>query len=307
MDPQAPTRQPSPLHQDRAFRVLLAGTLLAVVAILAPFLYAFAVAAVLVVVTWPTYAWLVHKTGNRPRLAAALMMAGLLILVALPVSGMAALAVGQAVASANQAKDLISRGNVEQWTADLEVWIDTLRGTGALDRVLPPPEQLLERSTRAVEELLLAFTRSVGAGVPGLLGGFGRALMDALVFLIALFSGYVRGPDMVQAVRRLSPLRPEYLERLFDVFRQLSTNVALGMVVAGAGQGASSPPSASGSPGSRPPSPWASPRPSPRWSRCSAASSCGSRSPSASCSRAACGRPSSWSSGPRRSPGWSTT
>lgn len=227
----------SPLTQDRAFRVLLLASLVFLAAILSPFLYGFAIAAVLAVVTWPTFDRLNAKVGKRPRLAAGLMTGGVLMVIGLPLGAMLAIAVSEAVISAQELAEQLSQGSINVLLDDLERMYAILGSTWGLDEYLPPPQRLVRDLTRSLQQLLLNFAGSLGSSVPSLVGGLGRVLLDLFVFCIALFSCYLQGPQLLKATRHLSPLRPEYLEQLFDVFRQLSTNVAVGMVAAGIGQG----------------------------------------------------------------------
>lgn len=228
---------PDTTRQDRAFRLLLAASLLTLCLVLWPFLYAFAMAALVVVVSWPAYAWVLEKTGGRRQLAAGLMLGGVILVVAIPVGIIIAMGVAEAVRAAEQLSGWLASGELDRRLREAEASYAALLGSSGLEDLLPPAEELTDRLAGSIEQLLIVFTQTAGAGMPGLVGGVGRVAMDGFVFAVTVFGLYASGPDLLDGVRRLSPIRPSYLERVFVVFHQLAKNVALGMVAASAGQG----------------------------------------------------------------------
>ncbi len=225
------------MSPERAFVWLMVASLVGLGIVLSPFLYAFAIAAAIAVVTWPMHAALQRRLRDRRSLSAGIMTIAALLLIAIPITSVIALAVAEAVRLAELAIDFLSTGGLERWASSIEAAYGRIRRVGELSELLPETERFLDTLVDTVEDLLLDFTRTVSSGVPQMLGALGRLGMDLLVFCIALFTCYLRGPDMLQAVRDLSPLRPEYDDRLFQVFGQLATNVALGIVATSAAQG----------------------------------------------------------------------
>ena len=223
--------------RDRSFLVLMVGSIVALAVVLSPFLYTFAIAATITVVAWPLYEWLLKRVGGRKRLTALLMTVAVLLLIAIPVAGVIALAVTQTVIAAEMTVVFLASGGLEQRGTSLLEGYERLLRVEALAELLPPPEHLLTTVTMALEQTLLDFTRTVSAGLPSVLGALGRVAVDLTVFCVAVYTCFLRGPAMLDVVRSLSPLRPEYNERLFAVSNQLATNVALGMVATGAAQG----------------------------------------------------------------------
>jgi len=225
------------MPQERGFLVLLGASVLALGYVLSPFLYAFAIAGVIAVVTWGPYRRLTRRLGQRPRLAAGLLTTCVVLVITVPLTLVLLAAGVEAVAAANRALDFLSQQDLEVWTAPLNVAYDRLSASEQAAALLPEPEELMGRMVATLEGLLLDFTRSVGAGLPRALGAMWRWSIDLVVFCIAVFSAYVRGPDLLHAVRVMAPLRDDYVDRVFDVFRQFASNVAVGIAVAGTAQG----------------------------------------------------------------------
>ena len=84
---------------------------------------------------------------------------------------------------------------------------------------------------------MLAVSSAAGSGVPGLVGRTSRVGLSLVVFTLFLFELYATGPRLVDGLRDLLPIDDAYVDRLFEVFGQFASNVALGMVTTGVVQG----------------------------------------------------------------------
>ncbi len=122
------------LHARRLLVALLIAALALMAMIVRPFWEALFLAAVLAAALRPVMEWLARHLGGRRSLAAAIVTLALLIVVVLPLAGLAAILVGQ-----------ISDGI--QW---LRGTIESEGVWGLVER-LPPPVQ---RATRELLELM---------------------------------------------------------------------------------------------------------------------------------------------------------
>jgi len=227
-----------PTSQDRIFYGMLLASVVALAAVFAPFLYVLLVAALIVVVTWSPYRGLVVRVGGRPRLAAALMTAGVLLVLAVPVAGVGALAVREASNLMGAGMQLLAGEELQAWSMAFEERYAAVRELARLEGVLPEPHAVVVAVLDWGESVLLDLSRSIGSGMPGLVGRTGRVGMDLVVFCLALAGFYAHGAALTDGLRDLIPLEDAYVDRLFAVFRQFSSNVLVGMVAAGAAQGA---------------------------------------------------------------------
>lgn len=217
---------------DLYFYAILAGSLLALGAVLAPFLYAILVAAVLVQVTWPLFRKLRKRLGGRAYLAAGVMTALVLLVLAAPITGVLWLAAREAAELSEAALSWLSGGGLDHLLADAYEALDRTEGAP-----LPEPGVLGQALSTGLQALLVEFSSTLGSGVPGLLERTGRVLLDLGVFVLALYGLYAAAPDIVAGIRDLLPLEDAYVDRLFEVFEQFSRNVVWGMVATGIAQG----------------------------------------------------------------------
>lgn len=223
----------SDTSQERAFLVLLGASLVGLAYVMTPFLYTFAVAAVIAVICWPVHSGLTAALGNRPRASAGLLTLGVVLLGAVPLLWVVALALLEAFQGIEGLAEALASDRSTDWLNRVEEGYTAARETRVMGRWLPPGDEVRQ----AAHGILLDATRSVGGQLPGVLKALWRVSIDVVVFCIAVYGAFVRGPDMLDGVRKVAPLRDAYVLRLFQVFQQLATNIAVGMAGAGVVQG----------------------------------------------------------------------
>ncbi len=222
--------------QERWFLLLLGGSVLALGYVLSPFLYTFAIASVLVVISWQPYLALTARLGGRPRLAAGLCTLAVALIVAVPVALVLFLAGLEVVALAQRALETLTSSAPLDWLEGLEASYAELAATD-LGARLPDVAVVADYVAHAVEGLAIDASLWLGSALPTLVGLMWRASVDLVVLCIAVYLFYVSGPELLRSARSLAPLPDEYVDRVFGVFRQFASNVAVGMVAAGAVQG----------------------------------------------------------------------
>ncbi|MEZ4241299.1 MAG: AI-2E family transporter [Myxococcota bacterium] len=239
LDPDPPTLPGiwSPVTRDRWFLGVFALSLVAVFVVFGPFLDALILASATVVVSWPLYEWVRGWTGDRPYLASAVTTSAVVLLVLVPVSLLGVWFVQEASALVLQAVELVRVGafreTVESW-----VWTAELPSGDRLTELLGDHVDVVSLIVEPVQRTAVSIGQTVAASLPNLVGSVFGVGLDLFVFLFAVVTLYAEGPRLLRAAGRLSPLRPEYHRRLFEVFREFSTNLVLGALTTASVQAA---------------------------------------------------------------------
>lgn len=218
---------------DRPFYVLLFCTLGGFVTLSLPFVGVLLAAAVVVVITWPLHLRILALTGGRR------LLSTLLSFIAL---ASALFTVGALLAG-------IVIPELSRLSEDLARALQTQSIDGALER-LPVAElnTLVSHLTgepfdvgaelfSALQSGLGAVAGAVAGAVPTLLQVTGMAVLQGVVFLLALGTFLASGGELVQWIRRVSPLRMAYSDRLMGIFASFSRNVVLASLLGAAVQG----------------------------------------------------------------------
>jgi predicted PurR-regulated permease PerM len=224
-----PAEQVAPVRSAQAARwTLLVLTVIAVVLmalIVRPFAAALFVAAVMAGAAYPWYASLTSKLRGRRQIAAGLMTLAVVLVVVLPVT-------------------LISVTVVNEGRNGVAYVRNTLRSEGVEGLVndLPGPLQSLAR--RLLDEVpadsgdLQDLAQNQGgraaAAVGGVLGATWRAIFQIVMMLIAFFFLLVDGPELVDWLADVMPLRREQTLRLMTDFRRVSVAVIVSSVATAA-------------------------------------------------------------------------
>ena len=184
--------------------------------ILSPFFPALVWAMVLATVFHPVYRRIAHRI-RRQSLASAVTCLLLTLLIVLPVLVLLLLLAGESVGAYRALEQKIKGSG---WTSLL-----MLRETGPYQwlvaklQTLGMPEPDVSgaavRAIKTVSEFLVANSASV-------ISGFTRFILDFFIMLLTLYYLLLRGPEIMHELRQLSPLRPEYEERIFEKFRGIA-------------------------------------------------------------------------------------
>jgi predicted PurR-regulated permease PerM len=206
----------SDLHARRLLVFLVLAALALAVMIVRPFWQAFFVAAVLAAGLRGPMEWLSRKLRGRRGLAGALLTVTVLFVVVLPVAGLGAILVQQALAGVEWLRETIrSEG----------VW-------GLLERLPAPVQDAAREVLEAVPQPQKELQRIAGAqggqaaaAVGGVLAATGTAVFQTVMMLIALFFFLVDGRRLVGWIDARVPLRPGQFHALVEDFRQTSVSV----------------------------------------------------------------------------------
>ncbi|MEO8212930.1 MAG: AI-2E family transporter [Myxococcales bacterium] len=255
---------PSPQPARRFFFLLLAAATVLFALVVRPLASALFLAAVLAGVLWPAHLWLAAKLGRRPRrvaltsqaaskrgehgdgarggkgkgerrgLSAALMVAGVLFLLLVPVVAFSTFAFKEASDGARFVSQTVRSDGV----------------TGLVDRLPPPLARLAHRGLARLSggdegNLSASVQKQVGAqggraaaAVGATLSATGAFVFQAVMMLIALYFLLLQGDELVSWIDDLSPLRRGQTRELLAEFKKVSYAVILSTVITAAVQAA---------------------------------------------------------------------
>ena len=215
--------------QDRWFYGALTLSVVAVGALFLPYLDALLFAATTVVVTWPVYTRVLDHCNGRQVLASGITSVLLLGLVLVPMTILGLWFVQQALDLTQQGVRFVSSGEAR---AMLDEWLTVVEVLGLeLD---DPREPVMN----ALQDAVFTIGQTITTMLPGLVGSFVDTAVDAAVYIFAVITLYIEGPQVARAFMQLSPMNDSYEERLFYVFREFSNNLVIGSLATAAIQGA---------------------------------------------------------------------
>jgi predicted PurR-regulated permease PerM len=235
--------------------------------VIAPFLLPLFLAAVVAIISQPLYRFLVRRTGNRPRVAAGLTTAAVILSVLTP------LLVGTFIAAV-QLFELAHDGD-SGWGRRVRALRQELEIDQLAERLLPyiygvepsvaspdasesptpeesaEAEELARARERRIDELneleknlssalqtLSARTMGfAGAAAPSILAALVGGLISALMFVIALYYFLADGPLLLAAAEQLIPVQADYQRELLRKFDTVVRAVVLATFMASVGQG----------------------------------------------------------------------
>jgi len=215
-----------------AFVVVLLVVVYYVFRILQPFLTALVWAAILATVFYSVFQDLARRLKRR-RLASALACLLLTVAIVLPVIILLVLLAGESVEAYRLLQVKIKEGQLGA--------LDSLRHSAAYEwlRVkllalgLPEPDlrEVAVQAVRSVSQFLVRHSSDV-------FSGFTRFVFNFVVMLFGVYYFFLSGPDILQELRRLSPLRREHEEAIIGKFKEITVATFEGNLLTAALQGA---------------------------------------------------------------------
>lgn len=215
------------------FGLLAIGVLYAAFLILWPFISAIVLGAIIVTLTFPTYRRVRIKLKGRDAAAAAVMLLGITLLLAVPLVVVGIMLVQQANGLVHQLQSTDAQAILAR--------LDLTHRLSFLQRVIPnfdpstlDPRRLVLPVVQKAPGWVAAHGATVVAGIAG-------AVVEFFLVLLSAFFFYVEGEAIVGELRTLSPLPSrydhEFAQKFKDVidatFRgQLMTSLAQGIATA---------------------------------------------------------------------------
>jgi len=211
----------------RFFLLLLAATTLALALVVRPLSGPLFMAAVLAGVTQPLHARLAAKLGARPRVAAAILVFTLVVLLLGPLVALAAFLLNEGSEALRFVADTVRSESVARLIAKLPESLEKV-ASGALARLLDV-NQMLERQMGAQGGKAVATIWSAVSAT-------GSVVFGAAMMLIALYFLYTQGSELVTWLDGVLPLRPGQTRELLAEFRKVSFSVIVATVITSAVQ-----------------------------------------------------------------------
>lgn len=221
--------------QERAFVVLLAASGVALLAVLSPFLYVFVLAAVTASVLWPVHERLTALLGGRRWASGMLLISAIIVVLGVPMTWIGAYVISEGARGLEDLFWNISDSD-GSWLLGLEYGYQIAQDE-LPEGMLPPVAEVRAEISATLRGAVLDVVGAAPAGVGGLLSSLWRLSVDLVVFAVALYLAFTRGPELLDGLRRGAPLREQYVSRLYEVFQQLAMNIVIGMVGTGIAQG----------------------------------------------------------------------
>jgi predicted PurR-regulated permease PerM len=184
--------------------------------ILKPFLPALAWAAILATVFHPLFSALSRRL-RRPRLASALSCLLLTVVIVLPAMFLLFMLAEQSVGAYRMLEAHVAAGG----PASFEVVRKTssyrwfLAKTKALGMPEPDLGAVAAKAIGRVSEFLVSRSTSIFSGIT-------HFVVNFFVMIFALYYLLLGGPGILLELRQLSPLRPEYEEKIIEKFRAIA-------------------------------------------------------------------------------------
>lgn len=175
------------------------------------------------------FLWLTHRLGGRRRLASALTVVALLLLILVPLGAFLALVLSQAVEVSGQAGPWIQE-QTGRWP-ELTAWLHELPLVGQL---IPDQTALVQRTSELVTRIGSFVINNLGAATSGTL----NLILQLFVMLYAVYFFLLDGPAILGRILYYTPLKEEDERELVDQFVSVTRATIKGSILVGLIQGA---------------------------------------------------------------------
>lgn len=206
----------------RFFVLLLALTTLALGLVVRPLASALFMAAVLAEMSAPLHAKMAARLRGRDRLAAAILVFALVVVLLGPFVALAAFLLNEGSEALRFVAAAVRGDSVAHLVAKLP---------DSLEKIVGEALARLQDVGRMVEAQLTAQGGKAAAAVWGALSATGSAIFAAVMMLIALFFLLVQGGELVAWLDETSPLRPGQTRELLAEFKKVSFSVIASSVI----------------------------------------------------------------------------
>jgi len=191
-------------------------------AIILPFLTALLMAAVFAGALHPLHVRLQRRLRGRPRAAAALVTVGLILLLILPLSGIAAVVIKESVDGFRfVSKTLKQKKGVGNLVESLPGHLE-----GIANKILetfPRLEKKLESASLKAQ--MGEQSGAAAAAVGDVVSATGSVVFQTFMFLIAFYCFLVEGASLVAWMESVLPLQPRQATELLTMFRKTAVSV----------------------------------------------------------------------------------
>jgi predicted PurR-regulated permease PerM len=215
------------------FFALLLFLLYVALQVLSPFITAITWAAILAVLFYPIYVWLLMALRGRASAAALIVISLIVLLIIIPGLKIIGFLSEEAVELGQSVRDFVTGEGIKvwqekPWVKDLLRWWNLL--SFRLDMFKINWKEPLVQGAQVTSVFLVTHARNIAQNV----------LLFAVNFILTLFTLFFflrDGKDFCDRIRRLLPMDPEHQERLFNKIVDAIAAVVQGSLVVATLQG----------------------------------------------------------------------
>ena len=193
------------------------------------FLVAVILAGVFASMSRTTFLALAERLGGRERIAAVLVVLGLLVLIVVPLGGFFALVLSQASEVVEAAGPWI-RQQAGRW----DVWAARLEGLPVVGGLLPDQEAIAAGATDFTGRAGSFLINNVGAATTGTV----NVVLQLFIMFYAMYFFLMDGPSILKRIQYYTPLDGEGQQQLVDRFVSVTRATIKGSILVGLIQGA---------------------------------------------------------------------
>ncbi len=223
----------SELAAKRFFLTLLFASAILFVMVLAPLWEALFMAAVLAGALWPLNKRLSQRMGKRRGLAAAVILAGVVVLIVGPLVGMSAFVFTEARAGVKFVNETVKSDGVQGLLEKLPAPLRKL-GTTVLEQL--PKDAEGDVDDKSVGQSVTAQGGRAAAVLGNAMSATGSIVFHVAMLLIALYFLLVQGEELIIWLDKASPLRVGQTRELLAEFKKVSYAVLMSSVITSAVQ-----------------------------------------------------------------------
>ena len=200
--------------------------------LMVPFFLPIAWAAVLVIVFYPAYKWLLKKVKS-PTLTSVIACILIFLLIIGPTLYMLASLVSEAANALTKVNDLYQSGELKRLlTVKLPFW-------GAIKEKLAANPQLAEMDFETIlKDAVSVLTKAVGGQATTLIANITRTVFYFVLMIFSMFFFFRDGDKIIRVLKRITPLMPTQVAVMYAHMHEIIEGMMYGGVVVALIQGA---------------------------------------------------------------------
>ncbi len=200
--------------------------------LMVPFFLPIAWAAVLVIVFYPAYKWLLKKIKS-PTLTSVIACILIFLIIIGPTLYMLASLVSEAANALTKVNDLYQSGELKNLlTVKLPFW-------GAIKEKLASNPQLAEMDFETIlKDAVSVLTKAVGGQATTLIANISRTVFYFVLMIFSMFFFFRDGEKIIRVLKRITPLMPTQVAVMYAHMHEIIEGMMYGGVVVALIQGA---------------------------------------------------------------------
>lgn len=190
----------------------------------APFLMVFVWALILTTTFYPVYEWILRRTGGREGLAASLMVLSLTVVLILPVLFVMLIIARESMETFNQVSTRLNSPDL--WSVQRILQHPAAQKVKLLFSNYADLEKISLKNT--IQQFLNYLTSFLVDQSTNLFSSIAHLLLQFFLLLIATFTMFKDGQQILREIRKLSPMDAEREKKIMDRFSDVTRATMLG-------------------------------------------------------------------------------